>query len=290
MVSFQYSLKVITSSRAKLSALSIANDRFEYFRSLPYDSVGVVSGFPAGTIPQNSTTTLNGIAFAENVQVRYVDDPADGFGAADGNGIEDDYKLVRLSYTWEVGGIPGSIVMTGYIVPRAIETNSGGGTVRINVLGADSQLLPGARVRLFNPSNGYDVTYTTDTNGAALFSVLADSNYQVTVSGPIAGQEYSVDGTHEATVVMPNPIVAPFTVLESDISTLTFQIGQLSDISLTVLDSVTEAVYDEEFTDLSGVASSTDVVSDGAALTLVVVKHISIQSLPRHYMSGKQSR
>jgi len=59
--SFQYSLKLVNNSRAKLSALSVANDRMEYFRSLPYDSVGVVAGYPTGTIPQNSTTTLNGI-------------------------------------------------------------------------------------------------------------------------------------------------------------------------------------------------------------------------------------
>ena len=34
-VSFQFAIELISTTRAKLSALSLANDRMEYFRSLP---------------------------------------------------------------------------------------------------------------------------------------------------------------------------------------------------------------------------------------------------------------
>ena len=87
LLSFKFSLELINQSRAKLSALSVANDRMEYFRSLPYNDVGVIAGFPAGTIPQNSTLNLNGINFSERVLVEYVDDDADGSTGADTNGI-----------------------------------------------------------------------------------------------------------------------------------------------------------------------------------------------------------
>jgi hypothetical protein len=154
------------------------------------------------------------------------------------------------------------------IVPRSIETNVGGGTARINVIDENSALLPGARVRLFNSTLGYDVTANSDLAGVALFSVPAGGDYEVTVSGPIGGNDYSTDQTYVATTSNPNPVTVPFTVLESDISTLTFQIGQLSNLSINLLSSVTEDSYDEDFTDVGGVASSTNVESNGAALVL----------------------
>jgi prepilin-type N-terminal cleavage/methylation domain-containing protein len=259
---FEYSLKLINNSRAKLTAISVANDRMEYFRSLPYASVGTVSGFPVGTIPQNNTITMNGIDFAERVIVDYVDDPGDGQVTAtttDSNNISTDYKRIRVDYTWEIAGATSSIFMVSNIIPRSIETSSGGGTVRINVIDENSQLLPGASVRISNAGSGYDVTKVTDVTGVALFSVLANSNYEVEVTGPINGNNYSIDGTYVATTSNPNPVVSAFSVLEADISTLTFQIGELSDLTVKTLSSVMEDDVREEFTDLAGVASSSDV-------------------------------
>ncbi len=267
--SFQYSLKLINLSRAKLSAISVANDRMEYFRSLPYSDVGVMNGFPSGTIPQNSTTTLNGIHFAEKVRVTYVDAPEDGDGASDSNAISTDYKQVRLEYSWTMGGIPGNIVMVSNIVPRSIETSVGGGTVRINVLDDSSQLIPGASVRVFNTALGYDVTALTDVTGTALFSVPAGSGYETVVTGPIAGHAYSIDSTYVASVANPTPVLAPFTVLEADVSTLTFQIGRLSNLLVHLYSDIQTGFYREDFSDLTAVASSTLVMSNGSAVTLL---------------------
>lgn len=139
--SYQYSLRVLNHAQARLSAMSVAQDRMEYFRSLPYDEVGVVAGYPAGIIPQNGTTTMNGIEFVERVRVDYIDDPADGTAASDSNGIILDYKRVRLEYTWNIAGATSSIQFISNIVPRSVETTAGGGTARINVIDADAGLL-----------------------------------------------------------------------------------------------------------------------------------------------------
>lgn len=268
--SFKYSLELMSNSRAKLSALSVATDRMELFRSLSYDDVGVISGYPAGTIPQNSTTTLNGIEFQERVRVDYIDDPADGVAGADANGIILDYKQIRLEYVWEINGATSSIQLISNIVPRSIETTAGGGTARINVIDADATLLPGAEVRMYGSSSTfpYDVTSYTDASGAALFNVPADSGYQVEVTASISGHDYSTDQTYEATTTNPNPIVAPFSVLESDVSTLTFQIGELSDLDIVTLSAITEGSLLEEFSDLLAVASSSLVETVTGELVL----------------------
>jgi hypothetical protein len=265
--SFQYTLALISDSRAKLSALSVANDRMEYFRSLPYDDVGTMGGIPSGTIAQNGTSTLNGIEFAERVLVEYVDDPADGQDTAttsDSNAIPSDYKRVKVEYSWDIGNGANSISLISNIVPRSVETTAGGGTARINVIDENSMLLPGASVQLRNDTttSTIDVTRLTDASGAALFSgAPAGSNYQVSVTANIAGNQYSTTGTYQSTTSNPTPTVAPFTVLEADVSTLTFQIGELSDLDISTYSALAEGSTYEEFTDLLTVASSTNVES-----------------------------
>jgi len=269
-LAFQFTLELLSISRAKLSGLSLANDRMEYFRSLPYDSVGVVSGFPAGTIPQTSVLSLNGISFNERVRVDYVNDPADDVAGVDNNGITTDYKQIRLEYQWEIGGETKELILSSFIVPRSIESNVGGGTVRINVLDADSTLLPGATVRLFNSSStfSYDVTNLTTAAGSALFAVPQDSGYQVEVSANIGGEQYSTARTYAATTTNPNPNVVPFSVAEAGISTLTFQIGALGDLDLSVKSAVVENSAAETFADSLGIALSNDTAVSGGDLVL----------------------
>lgn len=268
--SVQYTFRLIANSSAEMSALSLVNDRMEYFRSLPYDDVGTVSGIPAGAIPQNSTTTLNGIEFSERVLVEYVDDPADGALTAtttDSNGIPSDYKRIKIEVSWTLDGNNDSVSLVSNIVPRSIETTSGGGTVRVNVLDADSTFLSGAEVRLLNntTTSTIDITRYSDVSGIALFSgAPAASDYQVFVTAP----GYSTDQTYEATTTNPNPATVPFAVLESDISTVTFQIGELSDIEVSTLSSVTEGNIEETFDDWSGIATSTEVDVDFGELEL----------------------
>lgn len=263
--SFDYSLKLIAQSRAKLSAVSLANDRMEYFRSLPYDSVGTVSGIPSGLIPQNSTTTLNGIEFQERVLVEYVDDDADGEGVSDTNAILSDYKRIRLEYQWDFSDQSGEIFMVSNIVPRSIETTAGGGTVRVNVLGPDSLPLSGASVQLINNTLAptIDVTKYSDASGIVLFSgAPAGSDYEIVVTGVIGGEQYSTTGTVDPAVVA-NPSTPPFALLEADVSTLTFQIGDLSDLDLTLYSSVTEVSFTDDFSSLTAASSSAVAVSSG---------------------------
>ena len=269
-VAFQTTLELVATSRAKLSALALANDRMEYFRSLPYADVGVVAGFPAGTIPQTSTLSLNQITFNERVRVDYVDDPSDDVAGVDDNGITTDYKQIRLIYQWDVNGETKELTLTSYIVPRSIETDSGGGTARIIVLDADSTPLQGATVELVSASTTftYERTVVTNPSGIATFSVPQDSGYAVTVSATIGGRQYSTSSTYEATVNNPNPVVGPFAVVEAGISTLTFVIGELSDLTVYTKSAIIENSTEELFANATGIALATDTNVAGGELRL----------------------
>ncbi len=252
-VAIQSSLKLVIDSRARTSALSVANDQIEYIRSLAYDAVGTVSGIPNGAIPQVSTTTLNGIVFTKRTLIEYVDDPADGVGAADSNGITTDYKQVKIEVSWSLYNTPDSAFLVSNIVPRSIETDVGGGTIRVNVFDATVAPVSGATVRLINTTgtSSIDVTRMTDGSGIALFGgAPANSGYQVMVTKT----GYSSDQTWTATGTLANPTSQPFAVVEADVATVNFFIDELANVSLRLLTDYVAASTTINF------ASTTDLV------------------------------
>jgi hypothetical protein len=111
-------------------------------------------------------------------------------------------------------------------------------------------------VRLVNntTSPNIDVTKFSDISGVALFSgAPASSDYEVIVT---------------ATISNPIPATSPFTVLEADVSTLTFQIGELSDLNVETYSVLDDEQMVEDFLDMSGVAISSSLSSDGDNLVL----------------------
>lgn len=271
--SFEYSLQLIAQSRAKMSALSLATDRLEYLRSLPYNDVGTTLGIPSGNIPQNRTVMLNGIEFSERVLIEYVDDSADGFGGLDSNGILSDYKKVKIEYEWEIYDLPQSFNLISTIIPRSIETTAGGGTLRVNVFDAAVAPLSGIDVRLLNTTliPNVDVTRQTDATGVAYFTgAPAAANYEIFVSAP----GYSADQTRQPVVGLENPNTLPVAILESDVSTMNFQVDRLSDLTIEVYDSEVVDEQIEWFDDVSGLAASSSVLVDSGSLTLAAVSSV----------------
>ncbi len=264
---FQTILKLVGSSKAHAGALALANEKIEYIRSLPYDDVGTVSGIPNGAIPQTSTTTLNGIDYTERVLIEYIDDPHDGTDVADDNSIVADYKRAKVEYSWVEQSGSKVIALISNIIPPGIETTAGGGTVRVNVFDATAQPLAGASVRLFNDTGTttIDVTRNTNASGVALFSgAPALANYQITVTDT----GYSTDQTYSATTSNPNPTTSHVAVLEAEVSTMNFQIDELSNLTIYTKDVATAGTFSDSFSDSSLVTatSGTQIISDRVLL------------------------
>jgi hypothetical protein len=258
MVSFQFMLALVGSSKAQAGAIALANEKLEYIRSLPYDSIGTIGGIPDGPIPQVSTTSMNGVKYTERVLIEYIDAPEDGEGAGDSNGILADYKLAKVVYSWTDKSGENSISLISNIIPKGIETTAGGGTLRVNVFDANVAPVAGAAVHVYNDSGPttIDTVRYTNSDGVALFSgAPALANYQIDVS--LSG--YSSDQTYQASVSNPNPSTLPVAVLESQVSTMNFQIDRLSDLRVATLGLPTVGEFEDLFDDTYGVATSTDV-------------------------------
>ncbi len=268
--SFKYTLGLIANSKAKMTALALITDRLEYIRSLPYDAVGTIGGLPNRSIPQYRIIEQNGVVLYEQVFVDYFDDPADGETYAfDNNGIINDYKRVKIKYEWNISGSTSTVSISSIVVPRSIETDDGGGTIRVNVFDANVLPLSGIDVRLYNASTTapVDVIRQTGPTGEVLFTgAPAGPNYEIFVSEPL----YSSDQTYQATTSLPYPSTLPVAVLEGDVSTMNFQVDRLSTSTVKLAENQVFAEVTEEFSDLLGLATSTDVesVSDKLRLRL----------------------
>jgi len=258
---------LISSSKAKAGATALAVERVEYIRSLPYNDVGTISGVPPGLIPQNATSTLNGITYSERVLVEYVDDVTDGFGAADTNGILADYKRVKIELSWQSRNASSSISLVTSIMPVGIESTVGGGTIRVKVFDTTTAPVANAMVRFYNDSttSTIDTIRYTNTEGIAyLAGAPAAANYQITASK----SGYSTDGTVMATTSNPNPTTQPIAVIESTVSTMNFQIDYLSALTIETVGLPTTDTFTDSFVDdlLVALYASTTRTSDAVEL------------------------
>lgn len=277
MSAFATITTLIGSSKAQVGAVALANERMEYIRSLPYDSVGTVSGIPNGPISQTRTKSLNGITYTERVLIVYIDDPKDGTGASDSNAILADYKLAKVSYSWEQKGVTKTISLLSNIVPRGIETTAGGGTLTVNVFDATVTPVSGAAVRVYNNTGTttIDTIRYTNTAGVAMFGgAPARSGYQITVTNT----GYSTDQTYSASTTNPNPITPHVAVLLNQVSTMNFQIDRLSNLAVHVQNTPVTNSFEDGFSDATQIATSSRITVSGG--------HAALSSVSGNYVAS----
>jgi len=118
----QLGTRLATDNKSRTSALSLSLERMEYIHSLKYSYIGTVGGNPAGNLVVSEPITLNGVHFTRRTYIVYVDDPKDGLGASDTNGITNDYKRIKVETSW-VGpkGISRKSSLVSDITPLLIE-------------------------------------------------------------------------------------------------------------------------------------------------------------------------
>jgi len=262
------SLLVSSAAKLKAGATAVGTTQMEYIRSLSYDTVGTVGGIPAGPVAQYATTTMNGIPYVVRTLVQYVDDPKDGLGSSDSNSITTDYKRVRVTVTYLFREEEREVAIVSNVVPPSIESTTGGGTLRINVVNAPGLAVAGASVRVVNPSLSPTVDVTTFTNidGAALFpGAPTSTDYQITVTK----DGYSTANTYDQDSENQSPTPGHLTVAVNQTTASTFAIDLLSTFSIATFFPVSATSTADTFDSAARVTNMTNVVLQGGAVTLV---------------------
>ncbi len=236
-------LTTLFQSRARGIALAIAQEKIENLKNLPYDSLATQTGtiYPAGAIADNETIVRNGLTFKVHTDIRYVDNTYDGNAAGTIQGkpadlYSYDYKKVTIQISTPTGSAQLA-ELSSDIAAKAAETAGNTGVLLIKAINAAGNPVEGAMVQITNTNPNPDVaiTTTTDIQGQVIIPKLPpDTNpgYHVTVSkaGYSSDQTYTIDAQH------PTPSNPDFAMLAQQITTKTFAIDQLANLSLNITD------------------------------------------------------
>ena len=261
------SILLSTLIKNEATANAIAVNQIEYLRSLPYSSVGTVGGIPAGAIPQNATTTEDGVNYNVRTFVDYYDDSADGTGAGDTNGITTDYKRIKVTVSYTIGAKSWQETLVSNYAPPGIETTLNGGTLQIAVVNAGGSPVAGASVTITNASTSPTVNLTTfsDVNGFVTLPGAATST-QYTVSVTKAG--YSTAQTYARAGTNQNPTPGYLTVVKSTTTSATFAIDVLGTLTVDSFSPIATSTFSDSFANASKLATLTNTAAGGGALTL----------------------
>ncbi|MDP3645915.1 MAG: carboxypeptidase-like regulatory domain-containing protein [bacterium] len=265
IAAFQLSLVVVGNNKARAGAISLSNERMEYLRSLAYSQIGVIGGIPAGNVPQIENATSSDIVYTRRTSVQYTDDPGDGLGIADTNGVIADYKTIRVETSWRSRQGQRSITVVGRVSPQGIEAAVPGGTLVISVENAAAAPLYDIQVDITNTSTTpvINIRTYTNVNGEVTFiGAPAASNYQVVVSK----SGYSTAQTYSVSVQNPNPNPRHLTVTASQTTSASFAIDRLSSKTVETYKAIVEQTWQDTFSDATKIATSSNItVSGGTA-------------------------
>jgi hypothetical protein len=221
----------IGSSRLDEVASKIAQQHLEDIRTMAYSSVGTVGGNPTGTIAATQTQTSNGITYAVQTSVKYVDDPAQGQPHT-----YVDYKSVTVVVTPQVSvGLP--VTETTIVAPPNYASMAGLSTAVVTVVDAVTlQPLSNMTVTI---SGGPSATRTdlSSANGTVVFAGLTPN--PISTSSPQYDYTVQVNQAGYATDPTTAPSVTTAHLSASQTWQVTIKVFQPATLGVNLVDSVT---------------------------------------------------
>jgi type II secretory pathway pseudopilin PulG len=223
--------QVVSMTRVKIAAVSLANEQFEIAKNLAYSDLGVENGSPSGLLLHEQNLVRDGYTFYVLTTVRDIDDPFDGTAGGSPNDTSPaDSKLVEIEVDCESCKSFTPIVLTSRVAPAGLESESDNGSLFIHVIDAAGNPVEDARIDVAYPAQYIDIeNESSNVNGdLQLVNVPPGANaYQISVSKDGYTSEQTYDPANPA---MPNPVLPHATVVAQQVTQITFVIDHVSSI------------------------------------------------------------
>lgn len=237
---FAYSnvLDIFSASYLNLAALETINNELEIIRNMPYIDVGVQGGSPSGVLVAEKNINFSNVPFLVKTFVRNVDDPFDGTQGGNPNDTAPaDYKLVEIEIDCPSCPRFTPTKSSTTVAPPGLETVTDKGTLVIKVFDASGQPISGANVSVVNNlvSPIININDLTDSTGTLSLVDIATSSggYAITITKT----GYSTDQTYPIGAPSnPNPLKPYASVLEQQITQVSFIIDRVSTLNIKTQD------------------------------------------------------
>lgn len=261
---FKMAIELVSNNKARIGALSLAQEQMEYIRSLSYDAVGTQGGIPPGAIDPLEQKNLNGVSYTRRTLVRYMDDPKDGLGALDTNAITADSKEVKVEISWSTRNSFRTTALVSRISPIGVEQVVPGGTLALQVVNALGTPVSGARVGVVNSSTSVNTEAYSDVEGNAIFiGAPSGTGYEISVTKSGHSSAY----TYVASTTNPSPSPGHLTVSNNQTTSYTFAIDLLATHMVQTLEAIQTRTWSDTFSDATKISLlSTTTVSGGSVV------------------------
>lgn len=281
--------QAVKVARQKTILNTLATSNLEIVKNMPYSQVGTISGNPSGPLADFTNAisqTIEAITYKIYYEVTYVDDPADGSFPTDL--AAGDYKQVKMSVLNTQTGQVDDFVTN--IVPAGLEGTVNAGALKIQVINAIGQPVVGANIHIEYPTTTPTLILdrTSDSNGEWVEVNLpaAVNNYHIVVTKP----GYTTDQTYAITASNPNPIKPDATIVEGQITFVSFAIDLVATLNIRTLNSLCQPLsginvnvrgakligtspdvlkYDQSFSSVAGLIGLTELEWDSYTPTLL---------------------
>lgn len=235
---FSSAFKSVRASKAKITAVSIANEKIEIIRNMPYDSVGTTEQtYPPGTIPSSESVSRNNLNFIVETLVSYVDDPFDG--TINTNPIDTypyDYKKVEVSVR-KSGSDINLARFTTNIAANAAETATNTGILFFCAVNAANEPVDGATLTISNDDLDPPLllTFQTGIDGCVMVPMLPPDSHngyhlEITKDG------YSLAMTYPRTAQNPNQNYPDIDIIAQQVTRISMSIDLVSSLKIRAFD------------------------------------------------------
>lgn len=229
--------RVVKVNRERVIITTLSDNYLEIVRNLPYSEVGTLSGNPSGALADTAnpvTQTIEGINYEIFYEVTYIDDPADGLITLGTDPAPNDYKQVKMNVKNTYTSIITAFVTN--ISSQGLESLNNAGAIMIKVFDATGQPVSDATIHIENLLLIPNIVLNrgSDPNGDWVEVGLPASvnGYHIVVTKP----GYSSDQTYPITVANPNPVKPDVTVVNGQVTQVSFVIDLLANLTIKTLD------------------------------------------------------
>ena len=217
--------KVVYQSRIRILETALLSERLEIARNLPYDSVGILNGVPAGLLEHTQSFTRNDMVFDVVTTVRNIDNPFDGTIGGTPNDLSPaDYKLVEMSAMCQNCAQQKPVILSTIVAPKNLEGASQNGALFINVFDAAGQPVVGANVHVVNSASIPSVVIDDTTGNDGIVRIVDTPTGTLSYDVTVSKSGYSSDYTIESSADNPNPLKPPANVVSQVVTELNFAI------------------------------------------------------------------
>jgi prepilin-type N-terminal cleavage/methylation domain-containing protein len=243
LASFTILARTTQGAREKTVLSSLSSQYLEIVRNLPYSQVGTVNGNPAGSLPDLSnafTSTIENQQYKIYYEVTYIDDPADGTVLAGTDAAANDYKQVKMLIQKVSTGQITTFLTN--VSPQGLEGLSNAGALLIKSFNASGQPVANANVHIestnLTPQIVLDRQTDSTGNWVEVGLPISANGYHIVVTK----SGYSTDQTYPLSAGNPNPIKPDATIINGQVTQVSFSIDLVSTLTIQTLNQTCQNV------------------------------------------------